>query len=58
METKIPDFYILNAVTLKSQKLKALPKQKLCRYNIINERDENDFNNDLKSGLDSIKNID
>ena len=48
-KTGISDFHKLTAVSLKSQILQALPKRVF---------DENSFNNDLKSKLDSMKNLD
>ena len=53
IETGISDFYKLTAVSLKSQILKAPPKAKL--YRDYKATDENSFNNDLKTKLDSIK---
>ena len=56
LETGISDFHKLTAVSLKSQILKTLPKRKLQRdYKAL---DENSFNNDLRSKLDSIKILD
>ena len=46
----------LTAVCLKSQILKAPPKRNLYRdYKVF---DENNFNNDVKTKLDSIKILD
>ena len=56
LETGISDFHKLTAVSLKSQILKAPPKRKL--YRDYKKFDENSLNNDLKSKLDSIKNLD
>ena len=44
LETGIPDFHKLTAVSLKSQILKASPKRKLYKA-----FDENSLNNDLKT---------
>ena len=56
IETGISDFYKLTAVSWKSQILKAPPKPKL--YRDYKATDENSFNNDLKTKLDSIKILD
>ena len=56
LETGISDFHRFTAVSLQSQILKAPPKQKL--YRDYKAFDENSFNNDLKSKLDSIKILD
>ena len=51
LETGISDFHKLKAFSLKSQILKAPPKRKLYRdYKAL---DENSFNNELESKLDS-----
>ena len=56
LETGISDFLKLTAVSIKSQILKAPPKRKLAKdYKAF---DENSFNNDLKTKLDSIKILD
>ena len=56
LESGISDFHKLTAATLKSKILKAPPKRNLYRdYKVF---DENNFNNDLKTKLDSIKILD
>ena len=56
IETGLSDFHKLTAVSLKSQILKTPQKRKLYRdYKTL---DENNFNNDLKSKLDTINNLD
>ena len=52
----ISDFHKLTAVSLKSQILKAPPKMKT--YRNYKTFDENRFNEDLKSTLDSIEKLD
>ena len=54
--TGISDFHKLTAVSLKSQILKAPPKIKT--YRNYKTFDENRFNEDLKSKLDSIEKLD
>ena len=54
--TGISDFHELTAVSLKSQILKALPKIKT--YRNYKTFDENRFNKDLKSKIDSIEKLD
>ena len=54
--TGISDFHKLTAVSLKSQILKATPKIKT--YRNYKTFDENRFNEDLKSKLDSIEKLD
>ena len=56
IETGLSDFHKLTAVSLKSQILKTPPKRKL--YRDYKTFDENNFNNDLKSKLDTINNLD
>ena len=56
IETGLSDFHKLTVVSLKSQILKAPPKRKL--YRDYKTFDENNFNNDLKSKLDTINNLD
>ena len=56
LKTEISDFHKLTAVSLKSQILRAPPKQRLSKNN--QSFDENSFINDLKPKLDSIKNLD
>ena len=51
LETGISDFHKLTVFNLKSQILKAPPKRKLYTYDKV--FDENSFNNDLESKLDS-----
>ena len=50
------DFHKWTAVSLKSQILKALPKQNL--FGDLETFNQNTFNNDLESKLHSIKNLD
>ena len=57
LETGIADFHKLTVVSLKSQMLKAPPKSKLCRDH-NKAFDENSFNDDINSTLDSIKILD
>ena len=52
LETRTSYFHKLTAVSLKSQILRAPPKQKL--YRDYKAFDEKSFNNDLKTKLDSI----
>ena len=54
--TGISDFHKLTSVSLKSQILKAPPKIKT--YKNYKTFDENRFNEDLKSKLDSIEKLD
>ena len=56
IETGLSDFHKLVAVSLKTQKLKTPPKRKL--YREYKTFDENNSNNDLKSKLDTINNLD
>ena len=54
--TGISDFHKLTEVSLKSHILKAPPKKKF--YRNYHSFDENKFNEDLKSKLDPIENLD
>ena len=56
LETGISDFRKLTAVSLKPQALKVPPKRKL--YRNYKAFDENSFNSDLKTKLDSSKILD
>ena len=56
LESGISDFHKLTTVSLKSQILKAPPNRKL--YRDYKAFDENSFNNDLKTKLDSVKILD
>ena len=56
LETGISDFHKLAAVSLKLLILKAPPKRKL--YRNYKAFDENSFNNDLKTKLDSVTILD
>ena len=56
LEPGISDFHKLTTVSLKSQILKAPPKRKL--YRDYKAFDENSFNHDLKTKLDSVKILD
>ena len=54
--TGISDFHKPTTVSLKSQMLRALPQKKI--YRNYKTFDENRFNEDLKSKLDSIEKLD
>ena len=54
--TGIPSFHKLTAASLKSQNLKA--PLKIKTYRSYKTFDENRFNEDLKSKLDSIEKLD